>query len=104
VKPPVVYTLADPIEITEVGTGRVLSTIAALTIREPRGADIMECGNPFDLVMGEGKADHRVIGALLVRLANEPPSTIKALSLTDWNGCTAALIGFLGVPGKISPS
>jgi hypothetical protein len=86
-------TLSSPVEAHG-------ETLKELTFRPPTGADVDACGYPF--TMG-GTEDSPVIapvaGAItkmIVRLANVPASTVKALPLSDWNACAMVVLGFFG--------
>ena len=87
------YTLVEPI----VFAGRKIET---LEFRAPKGRDIMEIGNPFDLVTGASST--AVLGGMIGRLSGVEQIIVEQLSLTDWNGCAASIASFLQAPGKIS--
>lgn len=82
--------------------------IKSLEFREPIGEDIVACGYPVRIIMGsatdpdvavgEQKYDVNVTVAtkLAARLANVPPSTIKRLSLADYQATIGVIIGFFG--------
>lgn len=74
-------------------------TVEAITLRPPRGDDIIACGYPFQ-VMSDAEAGAGAIpiaGAVakyIARLGNVPPSTVRALSAPDWNACMQAVGNF----------
>lgn len=75
--------------------------IDKLTFREPIGDDVIACGYPISLVTNaEGGTEYRVnpaaIAKLAARMANVPPSTIKNLSVADFNDLTGVISGFFG--------
>lgn len=71
--------------------------IESIDLVEPTGDDIMELGYPF-LIHGGGAIELRpkVVGQYVVRLGKVPLSTVKKLSLSDLQACTAAVLGFFG--------
>lgn len=81
--------------------------IKSLEFREPIGEDIV-AGYPVRIIMGsatdpdvavgEQKYDVNVTVAtkLAARLASVPPSTIKRLSLADYQAAIGVIIGFFG--------
>ena len=87
------YTLVQPITIGS-------RTVSEMTFRPPVGKDIMELGNPFDILTGQSNA--AVMGAMIGRLAVLEALFIERLSITDWNGCSVCIGLFLAAPGKIS--
>lgn len=71
--------------------------ISKLTLRDPVAGDVMECGYPVKSDgKGGGGMDAEVIGKLVVKLANVPPSTVKSLSISDFNKCIEVVMGFFG--------
>ncbi len=78
-------------------------TLSALTLREPRGADLVAAGLPFSLREEPGRAitpviDPRSCRDLIARLADVPPSTVDALSVADFMAAAAAVMGFFRAP------
>lgn len=55
--------------------------VTELKFREPKGRDIEEVGMP---VLPNFRFDVEAMGMMMARLANVPPSTIKALPSKDW--------------------
>lgn len=80
--------------------------VKTLEIREPTGEDIVACGYPFRVYIEsdtdpdkkdrEAKVDMVVVASLASRLASVPKSTIKRLSITDFNTVTGAVLSFFG--------
>ncbi len=83
--------------------------IDSLDIREPIGEDVIACGYPFRVYVGsstdvdkadkgeqEVKVDSTVMGKLAARLADVPPSTIKRLSISDFQTVVGVVMGFFG--------
>ncbi len=64
--------------------------VESLTLREPGGEDIMVCGYPLT----HGGVDAMAVGKYIARLADIPPSSVKALGVADFNACADAVIGF----------
>jgi len=70
-----------------------------IEMRDPTPADVELCGYPIKgLAGGGGGPDPTAISALIARLGNIPPSSVKALSMRDWNSCMAGLMRFFGEP------
>ncbi len=72
--------------------------VTALTFRDPNGEDIMEAGYPI-LIQMDGKkpqivVDSKPLGAMISRLANIPPASVKKLSLGDFNMAAGVVTGF----------
>ena len=72
--------------------------VKKLTFRRPTGADIMQMGDGYPIVInwqtGEIRPNPSVMGQMMSTLAMVPPSTIKALDAEDWSTCAHALMGF----------
>ena len=63
--------------------------VSQLTFREPSAADIEAVGSPvlFNAFAEDGpknRIDHKCMFAMMARLANVPPSTIKQMSAREW--------------------
>lgn len=71
--------------------------IESIELVEPTGDDIMELGYPF-LIHGGGAIELRpkVVGQYVVRLGKVPMPTVKKLSPSELQACTAAVLGFFG--------
>jgi len=73
---------------------------AELTFREPTVKDIRQIGLPQRLVPStdgesvsvEVRAD--IVGQYIARLAAIPMSSVKQLSIKDFNACTGVVMGF----------
>ena len=71
--------------------------VKQLTFREPTAADIEACGSPviFNPWVEEGQPKTRLetknMFAMMSRLANVPPSTIKQMNTADWEYAAHAL-------------
>jgi hypothetical protein len=72
--------------------------IKKITFRRPTGGDIMEMGEGYpiniDWETGVVRPNPVVMGMMMSRLAEVPPSTIKAMDAIDWSTCAHALMGF----------
>lgn len=103
---PVKIKLAKPVQ-----SGGV--EIDTLEFREPIGEDIVACGYPFRIYVGnstdvdradkgeqELKVDSPVMAKLAARLANVPPSTIKRLSIPDFQNVIGVVMDFFGQSGQ----
>ncbi len=64
--------------------------VMQLTFREPTAADIEACGSPviYNAFAEDGHkrthVEHKAMFAMMSRLANVPPSTIKQMTARDW--------------------
>ena len=89
--------------------------IDCLEIREPIGEDVVACGYPFRVYVGsstdvdkadkgeqEVKVDSVGMAKLAARLANVPPSTIKRLTIQDFQKVVGVVMGFFGRSGPES--
>lgn len=76
--------------------------ISELTLREPNAGDVMECGYPLgmqgDLVIPQAGAIARMVS----RLAGIPPSSVKQLSMADYNSAMGAVLGFFGASDSLA--
>ena len=80
--------------------------ISFLELREPTGDDIVACGYPFRVYVGndtdndkkeqEAKIDVAVLAALASRLAEVPKSTIKRLPVVDFQKVVEGVLTFFG--------
>jgi hypothetical protein len=72
--------------------------VSQLTFRRPTGADIMAMGEGYPINInwqtGAVTPNPPVMGDMMSRLAEVPPSTIKALDAEDWSTCAHALMRF----------
>lgn len=70
--------------------------VTALELREPSAGDIMECGYPLAIGDGEAKPQADIVGKLIAKLAGIPPSSVKAMSLADFNTAMGVILSFFG--------
>ena len=76
--------------------------VAELTLREPTSEDVMQIGTPTLLIpSADGESlgveiRARVVGQYIMRLAAIPLSSVKALSIADFQQCTRVVMGFFG--------
>lgn len=82
--------------------GEELST---LTLREPTPDDVMQIGSPSLLIpSADGESvgieiRAKVIGAYISRLAAVPLSSVKHMTIGDFNRCQGVIMGFFGDGG-----
>lgn len=67
-----------------------------IEIREPNTGDVMECGYPLTIGDGVAIPNADVVGKLISRLASIPPSTVKQMSVPDFQACMGVVLGFFG--------
>lgn len=70
--------------------------VTELELREPSAGDVMECGYPLTIGDGEATPNAETVGKLIARLAGIPPSSVKQMSLPDFNTAMGAVLGFFG--------
>ena len=70
--------------------------ISELTLREPNAGDVMECGYPLGVAEGLAIPQAATIGRFIARLAGIPPSSVKQLSMGDYNTAVGVVLGFFG--------
>lgn len=86
-------TLSKPIK----AHGEEVST---LTFREPTPKDLMQLGFPSLIVpSADGgvsgiEVRAKVIGAYIARLAGIPPSSVEAMSVSDFIACQSEILPF----------
>jgi hypothetical protein len=86
-------TLSKPIK----AHGEELTT---LTFREPTPKDLMQLGFPQLIIpSAEGGVSGielraKVVGAYIARLAGIPPSSVEAMSITDFMACQSEILPF----------
>lgn len=82
--------------------------VSQLTLREPTVEDQMDLGQPFLIIVGDGetgvKIQNKVVAAYVVRLAGVPLSTVKKLSIDEFQKCQAVVMGFFGKGDDEQPS
>lgn len=84
--------------------------LKSLTLRAPRGEDLIAAGYPFRLLKSGDDADNDdvaieivpgAVAKLTARLANIPPSAVKRMSGVDFNACMETVLGFFDLsPAK----
>lgn len=70
--------------------------ISTITIREPSGGDIMDCGYPLALEGQRALPQAEPIGRLIAKLGGIPPSSVRQLCMPDYNACMGVVLGFFG--------
>lgn len=70
--------------------------ISELTLREPTAGDVMECGYPLGIDDGLAIPQAAPVGRLIARLAGIPPSSVKQLSMPDYNRAMGVVLDFFG--------
>lgn len=70
--------------------------ISELTLREPNAGDVMECGYPLGIDDGLAIPQAAPVGRLIARLAGIPPSSVKQLSMPDYNRAMGVVLDFFG--------
>jgi tail assembly chaperone E/41/14-like protein len=74
--------------------------ITILRWREPTGLDIEKAGNPIQLETSpDGERmriafDERKMGAMIVQLAQIPPSSVRMMAARDWNAVAIKIFRF----------
>ena len=71
--------------------------VAALTLREPTGKDLVRAGYPVRIHGGGAvEVDAGAMTKMIARLADVPADSIERLAAPDWNACMAVVMGFFG--------
>ncbi len=75
--------------------------ITSITLREPMGGDVIDCGFPMTMIASEGndtemRIDARIIGKYISKLGDVPLSTVKNLSMADIQAAQGIIMGFFG--------
>ena len=70
--------------------------ITEIELREPTTGDVMECGYPLTIGDGVATPNADVIGKIIARLSGIPPSSVKQLSVPDFQVCVGVVLGFFG--------
>jgi hypothetical protein len=77
-------------------------TLTVLTLREPTGADIAECGYPFKFESaGPGQVrvfDAPAVSRYISELAGIPLPSVGQMSVIDWSRAMGEVIGFFSDP------
>jgi hypothetical protein len=70
--------------------------ISEICLRPVRAGDVMECGYPvLALEGGEStRVDPQAVGRLISKLGDIPLSSVKSMSIEDFNGCAAVMMSF----------
>ncbi len=68
--------------------------VTSLTLREPTGKDVKECGVPFGIEGGGVVLQPAPAAKLISRLAGIPSSSVDALSAPDFLTLANTVIGF----------
>lgn len=80
--------------------------ITEIELREPTGADVMELGFPYLLIISEsaeGQAMElrpKVIGRYVAKLGKIPPSSLNEISPADFGEMTGVVLSFFGVEAE----
>ena len=84
--------------------------IKSLTLRAPRGEDLIAAGYPFRLLKSGDDPDSDdvaieivpgAVAKLTARLAGIPPSAVRRMSGIDFNACMETVLGFFDLsPAK----
>ena len=81
------------------------SEVSELVLREPTADDVMQIGSPTLLVPGADgdsvsiEIRAKVIGQYVMRLGSIPLSSVKGLSVADFQRCQGAVMGFFSDGG-----
>lgn len=79
--------------------------VAELVLREPTPDDVMQIGSPTLLIPGaDGESvgieiRAKVVGQYITRLGAIPLSSVKSMSIADFNRCQGVIMGFFGDGG-----
>lgn len=82
-------------------------TVEVLELRAPVVKDLMELGQPFLIIVGDGdpgiQIQQKKVGQYIVRLAGIPMSSVEKLSMIDFGTVQAVVLGFFGTDGDVLP-
>lgn len=100
--PPAAAEVAEPTVIKPVRLHKPISAhgdlLKELTLREPTGMDIINCGNPvkldFSKTPPEVTFDERKMAAMICTLASIPTSSVGKMHPKDWNTVAWVVAGF----------
>lgn len=70
--------------------------VSELTLREPNSDDVDRCGYPMAIDGSSVTPQAASISRLIARLSGIPPSSVKQLSMPDYNAAMGAVLGFFG--------
>jgi hypothetical protein len=78
--------------------------VSELTLREPTGDDVERCGYPLAIDGSSVIPQAASVSKLIARLAGIPPSSVKQLSMPDYNAAMGVVLGFFGgTDGQANP-
>lgn len=74
--------------------------VEQITLREPTVKDMIEVGQPFLIIAGDGETGVRIqnktVAQYIVRLAQIPMSSVEQMAPTDFTKAQAVVMGFFG--------
>lgn len=70
--------------------------IESVTLRRPKGKDIVACGYPLQLGEGAAVPQAGAIAKYIARLGGIPPSSVDKIDPEDFNACMSVIVGFFG--------
>jgi len=79
--------------------------VSEITLRQPTPDDVMQIGSPSLLIpSSDGESvgieiRAKVIGQYIMRLGSIPLSSVKAMSIGDFQRCQGVIMGFFGDGG-----
>ncbi len=79
--------------------------VSEITLRQPTPDDVMQIGSPSLLIpSADGESvgieiRAKVIGQYIMRLGSVPLSSVKAMSIGDFQRCQGVIMGFFGDGG-----
>ena len=69
--------------------------VSELTVREPTGKDIRQCGYPLNVMDGSGSFIEAKMSAMIGQLAGIFPPMVDELPFADWTALAVAVASFL---------
>lgn len=89
---PVVVKLTRPLMIID-------QSVTSLTLREPTGKDMVECGYPLKFnAEGGTEVDAKSMSKLIAKIGNLTLLAMDALPAADWQACCLVTMGFFALP------
>lgn len=74
--------------------------VEQITLREPTVKDMIEVGQPFLIIAGDGETAVRIqnktVAQYIVRLAQIPMSSVEQMAPADFTKAQAVVMGFFG--------
>jgi len=70
--------------------------ISEVTLRRPKGKDIVACGYPLQLGEGAAVPQAGAIAKYIARLGGIPPSSVDQIAPEDFNEAMGVIVGFFG--------